>query len=146
MPSTVERGAPAPRELTADELARARERRPAGDPETVPPPPTPRVDPGEPAGRGAAPVLRPPGTPGSADAEPDPDTKELVTAQVLALHGGGGPGNTWVNLDGIGWRQLAGGTAAEATLGGLAAAARIQGTGVVVRLDAEDRISELYLW
>jgi hypothetical protein len=136
----VETGVPAPRELTAEELARARQAdgragdRPVPQPETAPDTAPAPVS-------ATAPVLHPPGTP-AADAESDPG---LVTARVLALFGSD-PGNSWIHLDGIGWRRLAGGATAEATLGGLAAAARIQATPVLVRLDADDRVSEVYLW
>jgi hypothetical protein len=131
-----------PRPLTDEELAIARsgdatrgaapDHGPVPDDNPVPGPPAPPV-------AGGRPMLHLPGTPGAADDSVD----GFTTAAVLALYATGAPPAGWIHLDGVGWRRLAndGGT-----LGEVAAAARTAGTPVMAKLDADDVVTELYLW
>ena len=93
-----------------------------------------------------APILHPPGTAAAAST-----VTNLVgawqTKQIRALFNNRASRSGWAYLDGIGWRQFATtNDSAHVALGLLASAARVSGSNVVARDEADGQLHEIYLW
>jgi len=96
----------------------------------------------EPAG---TPQLTPPSE--VATAADEGITAWLTNRKILRLWTNSANKNSWINIQGIGWKRFfTGSESAVVCMTMLAAHARAGGRNVNVRLEADDLVHEIYVW
>ena len=71
----------------------------------------------------------------------------LTNRKVLRLWTNSANKNSWINIQGIGWKRLfTGSDTTVVCMTMLAAHARTAGRNVNVRLEADDMVHEIYVW
>ena len=92
------------------------------------------------------PQLTPPEEVEAAAAE-EGITAWLTDRKILGLWSNSANKNSWINVQGLGWRRLFTGSETAVTcMTMLAAHARAAGRNVNVRLEADNMIHEIYVW
>lgn len=74
-------------------------------------------------------------------------TAWLTNRKILGLWTNSSPKNSWINIEGLGWRRLfAGSDTTVVCMTMLAAHAREAGRNVNVRIEADNMVHEIYVW
>lgn len=93
-----------------------------------------------------APLLSPPEEILTAGAD-EGVTAWLTNRKILALWTNSATKNSWINIQGLGWRRLfPGSDATVVCMSMMAAHARAEGRNVNVRLEADSLVHEMYIW
>ena len=74
-------------------------------------------------------------------------TAWLTNRKVLGLWSNSSPKNSWISIQGLGWKRLfAGSDTTVACMTMLAAHAREAGRNVNVRIETDNMVHEIYVW